>query len=284
MTHLNGIIETLAAGGTVFGSFVAPEPTAAVQFRDAGYDALVFEAEHKPWDASELRDALQYLLDRRQLNESSSLTPSATPIVRIPPNGDEFSQWHAKQALDLGAYGIVWPHIDTVEAARNAVAACRYPSVNEEAGPAGLRGDSPAWAARYWGVPLDEYYRRADVWPLAPDGDLLVTLMIESVRAIENLDAILSEVEGIGLVMVGEGDLSQELGVPRQFEHPTVMEHKERILEVAAAHGVAVGHPHVTEQNVEEVLTSGYRLLLTAPVTARPGLKRGRYLVSGQGR
>ena len=54
-------------------------------------------------------------------------------MVRIPANGVEKAQWHAKQALDIGCYGIVWPHISTVEEAYNAVAACRYPRLQERA-------------------------------------------------------------------------------------------------------------------------------------------------------
>lgn len=277
MTRLNGIIDRFERGETVFGSFLAPEPVAAAGVRDSGYDAVLFETEHKPWDPSRLKDALQYLLDRRQIHAAGGLAPAVTPLVRIPPNGDEHSQWHAKQALDLGAYGVVWPHVDTVEAARNAVSSCRYPRLDRDSRePAGVRGDSPAWAARYWGVSTDEYYRRADVWPLAPEGEILVGLMIESVQAIERLDEILDQVPGVGLVMVGEGDLSQELGLPRQYEHPTVLASKERILQVCGARGVAVGHPHVTEKNVDEVLDQGYRLLLTAPVVSHPGLTRGR--------
>jgi 4-hydroxy-2-oxoheptanedioate aldolase len=277
VARLNGIIDRLERGGTVFGTFAAPESAAAISLRDTDYDMALFEAEHKPWDPPQLRDALQYLLDRREVHAAGDLAPAVTPLVRVPPNGAELSQWHAKQALDLGAYGVVWPHVDTVEEARNAVAACRYPRLdNGEREPAGLRGDSPAWAARYWGVTTAEYYRRADVWPLAPDGEILVGLMIESVRAVENLDAILREVAGVGFVMVGEGDLSQELGLARQYEHPTVMGHKQRVLKVCAAHGVPVAHPHVTKKNVDEVVGHGYRLLFTAPVVTRPGLVRGR--------
>lgn len=276
--RLNGIIDRFERGERVFATFASPDAAAAIAVRNADYDALIFEAEHKPWDAPELRDAMQYLLDRRAVHDADTLTPAVTPLVRIPPNGGERAQWHAKQALDLGAYGIVWPHVDTVDDARNAVAACRYPGIDQRAElePLGLRGDSPAWAARYWGVPVPEYYDRADVWPLAPAGEILVALMIESVRAIENLDDILAQVPGVGLVLVGEGDLSQELGVPRQFEHPTVREHRDRIVELCQARGVAVGHPHVTERNVDEVVERGYQFLMTAPVTTYPGLVRGR--------
>jgi 4-hydroxy-2-oxoheptanedioate aldolase len=278
--RLNRIIDKFEKGERVFATFASPDPAGAIAVRDAGYDALLFEAEHKPWDVPQLKDAMQYLVDRRQVFEADTLAPRTTPLVRIPPNGGERSQWHAKQALDLGAYGIVWPHVDTMEDARNAVAACRYPSINQDESrePFGLRGDSPAWASRYWGVPVDEYYKRADVWPLAPQGEILVGLMIESVRAVENLDEILEQVPGVGLILVGEGDLSQELGVARQFEHPTVQAHRNRVVEICNAKGVPVGHPHVTERNVDEVLEKGYQFLMTAPVVTYPGLVRGRNL------
>ena len=55
------------------------------------------------------------------------------------------NQWIAKQVLDSGVYGIVWPHVSTVEEARNAVVACRYPRPKDAPlyEPAGQRGDAP---------------------------------------------------------------------------------------------------------------------------------------------
>ena len=280
MARLNKVIAELAAGRHVFAAFAAADPGVAEEFGGTDYDAVVFETEHKPWDADELRDSFQYLLSRRQIFDADGLAPAVTPLVRIPVNGAERGQWHAKQALDLGAYGIVWPHIAEVAEARNAVAACRYPRLPDEPRyqPAGLRGDGPAAAARYWGVPNAEYYAMSDVWPLDPDGEILVTLMIEDQRGIENLPAMLDEVPGIGLVLIGEGDMSQELGVPRQYEHPRMRECKRRILDVCAARDVPVGHPHVTADNVAQVLDDGYRFLMTAPVRSYPGLELGRKL------
>ena len=127
LARLNGVIRALEQGQTAFAAFTPAETDAALAFSTASYDAIVFEMEHNPWDARMLRDCLQYMLSRRQIVESASLAPAVTPFVRIPPNGNEKNQWLAKQALDLGAYGIVWPHISTVEQAYNAVAACRYP-------------------------------------------------------------------------------------------------------------------------------------------------------------
>ena len=82
------------------------------------------------------------------------------------------AQWQAKQALDIGCYGIVFPHISTVEEAYNAVAACRYPRLKTAPHyePAGIRGDGPTGAVRYWGLTQQEYYQKADVWPLDPQG------------------------------------------------------------------------------------------------------------------
>jgi 4-hydroxy-2-oxoheptanedioate aldolase len=280
VARLNRVIGALEAGQHAFAAFLPPDPAAALEYATTEYDGLVFEAEHKPWDVPALRDSLQYLLDRRQIFRADSVAAAVTPLVRIPANGAEKAQWHAKQALDLGAYGIVWPHITRVEEAYNAVAACRYPRLpnTPRFEPAGVRGDSPAAAARYWGLANTEYYAKSDVWPLDPDGEILVAIMIESQRGIENLPDILDQVPGIGLVIVGEGDMSQELGVPRQFDHPRMVACKRRVLDVCAARGVAVGHPHVTADNVDQVLDDGYRFLMTQPVRTYPGLTLGRKL------
>ncbi|MEU0447780.1 HpcH/HpaI aldolase family protein [Streptomyces tendae] len=274
------MIERLAAGEHVFATFSAADPVAAVELSTTEYDGVVFEMEHKPWDINALKDSFQYLLSRRQVFEADSLAPAVTPMVRIPANGAEKAQWHAKQALDLGAFGVIWPHVSTVEEARNAVAACRYPRLPEAPlyEPAGLRGDGPHAATRYWGISNIEYYAKADVWPLAEDGEILVGLMIEDQLGIRNLPDILDQVPGIGLILIGEGDMSQELGFPRQYEHPRVLECKRQILDICNARGIAVGHPHVTAGNVERVLADGYRFLMSAPVRTYPGLDKARKL------
>src|SRR5215831_10502723 len=198
-SRLNGVIRALEQGQRAFGSFSPPDIDSALAFSASKYDGIIFEMEHNPWDTRTLRDCLQYMLNRWQIADSASVAPLVTPFVRIPPNGGEKSQWLAKQALDLGVYGIVWPHISTVDQAYNAVAACRYPRLRSAPlyEPAGIRGDGPEGAVRYWGLLQQEYYARADVWPLAPDGEVLVILMIEDTLAIKNLDAILGNVPGI---------------------------------------------------------------------------------------
>jgi len=278
--RLNGVIRALEQGQRSFTAFSPPEIDSALAFSTAKYDGVVFEMEHNPWDITGLKHSLQYMLNRQQIVRSGSLAPAVTPMVRIPPNGGEKNQFFAKQALDLGVYGIVWPHISTVEQAYNAVAACRYPRLKTAPRyePAGLRGDAPTAAARYWGLSQQEYYGKADVWPLDPKGEILVILMIEDTQGIANLADMLKNVPGIGVVLIGEGDLSQELGVPRQYDHPTVVEAMAQIVRTCAAHNVPVGHPHVGSDNVERVLAEGYRFLMAAPVRSFGALEKGRQL------
>ena len=277
--RLNGIIRTWEQGKPALASWVHAEKQNAIEFSAAPYDALVFEMEHNPWDVQALQDSMQYLLNRKQIHEAGSLAPALTPIVRVPPNGSERNQWFAKQALDRGVYGVIWPHISDAAQAYSAVAACRYPRQKTAPfhEPAGARGDGPHGAVRYWGLSQQEYYDRADVWPLNPRGELLVFLMIEDQQGIANLDEIL-KVPGIGCVLIGEGDLSQELGYPRQYEHPVVKEAMAQIVATCKKHNVPVGHPHVTAKNVESVLAQGYRFLMSSPLRSYATIQRAREL------
>jgi 4-hydroxy-2-oxoheptanedioate aldolase len=279
-SRLNGIIRALEQGHPAFTAFSPAEVDAALAFSVAKYDGIVFELEHNAWDARALRDCLQYLLNRRQIAQSASLAPHVTPLVRIPPNGAEKNQWFAKQALDLGAYGIIWPHVSTVEEAYNAVSACRYPRMKTQPlyEPAGQRGDGPASALRYWGLTQQEYYKKADVWPLNPDGEIFVILMIEDTKGIANLNDILKNVPGIGAILIGEGDLSQELGYPRQYEHPAILEAMAQVVATCKQHNVPVGHPHVEASNAERILKEGYRFLMCAPARSYAGLEKARAL------
>lgn len=278
VNRLNGAIHALEAGAITFTTFAPPDIETAQAIAAAPYDAVVFEMEHRPYDILTLRNCMQYMLDRRQILSSGTLSPAVAPMVRIPPNGGEMNQWMAKQVLDLGVYGVVWPHVSTVDEARNAVSACRYPRPEgaERFHPAGQRGDSPRTAARYWGLSNSEYYARADVWPLDPKGEILVAIMCEEKRAIKNLPKILEEVPGISVVLIGEGDLSQDFGHPREYEHPTVKSAINDALAICQHYKVPCGHPHVTSANVEELVERGFRWLMAAPEQSFKALDIGR--------
>lgn len=276
--RLNGAIRALEAGKPAFVPFSPAEIGSALTISSAPFDGVVFEMEHGPYDIKALRDCLQYMLNRRQIVTSGSIAPAVTPFVRIPPNGGENNQWLAKQVLDIGVYGVIWPHVSTVDDARNAVAACRYPRPPEAKyyEPAGQRGDAPTAAARYWGLTGPEYYQRADVWPLNPQGEILVVVMCEEKRAIANLPKMLEQVPGIGVVLIGEGDLSQDLGHPREYEHPAVVSAMNDILAICQHYNVPCGHPHVGTKNIEGLITQGYRWLMPGVVPSFAALELGR--------
>jgi 4-hydroxy-2-oxoheptanedioate aldolase len=280
LPRLNGVIRALESGQHAFTLFTPCDVESAIALQNAKYDGVVFEGEHNGWDIRALRDSLQYLLNRAQIAKSGLVAPALTPSARIPANGIEKNQFLAKQALDLGCYGIIWPHISTVEEAYNAVAACRYPRMKNRPlyEPAGIRGDGPTQAVRYWGITQQEYYERADVWPLAPQGEIFVIIQIEDLAGIANLGDMLANVPGIGAVLIGEGDLSQELGYPRQYEHKVVLDAMAQIVDTCKKHSVIVGHPHVDASNAERVIKEGYRYLMCAAPRSFATLEKARGL------
>src|SRR5439155_17918121 len=98
--------------------------------------------------------------------------------------------------------------------ALSAVQSMRYPQRKGSRyfEPVGLRGLSPQNAVWFWGIPNDEYLRRADLWPLNPQGDLIAIMLIESALGLKNVDEIAS-VPGVGGLYAGTGDLSNSMGV-----------------------------------------------------------------------
>src|SRR5438093_3021287 len=164
--RLNGVINALEAGKTAFVGFSPVDVEGAMALAGSNLYGVAVEMEHAPMSAPALRDALQFMLDRRQILDSGTLAPKVTPMVRIPPNGNEMNQWIAKQVLDIGVFGIIFPHVSSVEEARNAVAACRYPRLPDAPlyDPPGIRGDAPVRPARYGGPSQPDYYKRSAGW------------------------------------------------------------------------------------------------------------------------
>ena len=94
--RLNGVIRALESGKPAFAAFSPATPEAALGMQGTKYDGVVFETEHNVWDGTNVRHALQYLLNRNEIVKGGSLAPAITPIVRIPPNGAEMNQHFSK--------------------------------------------------------------------------------------------------------------------------------------------------------------------------------------------
>ncbi|MEQ9568977.1 MAG: aldolase/citrate lyase family protein [Longimicrobiales bacterium] len=105
--------------------------------------------------------------------------------------------------LDTGVSGIMFVEVETAEETRTALSAMRWAS----AGGTRPEGDVGA-AAADWGVDADEYRRRADLWPLAPDGELVAWIIVETPEGLANVREI-AAVPGIGVLWPGAGTLRQ---------------------------------------------------------------------------
>jgi 4-hydroxy-2-oxoheptanedioate aldolase len=277
--RLNGAIRAFIERRPMFAAITPAEPALVPELCRGGYDAIIFDLEHGPYDIRALRYSLQHMLDRGTIMDRGDLSPPVTPLARIPAEGPEMSRWHAKQALDAGVYGVVWPRTSTVEQAQNAVAACRYPpsTTSRHPTPAGVRGFGPSFAARYWGLEPAEYCERADVWPLAPHGEVLVVIMCEDREGVRNLDTILDSVPGIGAVLLGPADLSMDLG-HRGRPHPQVEQLLDSALATCLKHHIPCGLPGVGADQVAARLDQGYAWIIPAPTpsTHHPAIEAGR--------
>ena len=181
MVRYNKVIELLEQGKPVFCSGLvwngSLDDLAFVA--DSEYDMTIIEMEHRDFSFDKLRMSLQFLLSRKRIAEGGSLQADPVPLVRVPPNVRERNQWVLKQALDTGVYGLVLPHLNTVEDAQAAVVAARYPQVPGSADfePQGERGWWSRGRAALLGPGAGKVLRRGG--PLAagpgrkyaPDGD-----------------------------------------------------------------------------------------------------------------
>jgi 4-hydroxy-2-oxoheptanedioate aldolase len=190
----------------------------------------LIEMEHGPYI---LDQAIKTLAELRPAGASR---PKLTPVVRIPQEGDEVVKSTIKQVLDQGVMGVIVPHVRTKAQAAKIVEAMRYPPQRgaKYPTPIGIRGWGPTRAARYWGLAAPDYARRADVWPLNPEGELLAIAMLESQEAVNNIKEILS-VPGLGAVLIGPADLSLSLGVGNPGGNPTAPEVEAATATVAKA-------------------------------------------------
>jgi 4-hydroxy-2-oxoheptanedioate aldolase len=277
--RLNRMLELWEQGKPAIGAFARfRDADAAAYYAQSQLDFVVFDLEHGSTDFTQLRIFMQFMVDKSQLLKKGNLQPNVTPLARIPSNGSEKNQWVVKQVLDVGAFGLMSPHIKNVEEARALVANSRYP---QKAGatdtdPPGERGVSPAVAARYWGIPVAEYFERADAWPLDPKGEIAVIAMIESGEAVRNIRQILTEVKGVSAVFIGPNDLSTSLGYPGQMEHPETEKAVQQVLAVTKELNVPCGIL-VFKHNIEKRVLEGFKYLVIAgtPGETEEALKIG---------
>ncbi len=208
MTFQNPLTSAWRRGETVLGAWCTlPDPFAAEIFGRQGYHYVCVDQQHGMIDDSTAFPMVQAI--------SAS---GAAPMVRVRWNEPAAIM----SALDVGALGVIIPMIETRADAEAAVSACRFP-------PKGQRSFGPIRARDVMGS-------------TDPDvlGDVACIIMIETARAIADLDDIVST-PGIDGVYIGPSDLALALGEKPGSTAPIVDETVQQIADAAHRHGVAVG-------------------------------------------
>ena len=251
--RLNRTIELLSQGRATFGVLSHDRSLEnARAIARSGLDYVFVDMEHAPLDIQALRMFLLGMIDKQRIVEKGNLQMDVTPLVRIPPNGRDQATFIAKQVLDVGAMGIMFPYVNTAAEAEMAVRSMRYPQLrgSPDMLPAGIRGAAPVNATWFWGV--SDYQARADVWPLDPKGELMAVIQIETEEALTNVDAIVA-VLGVSAIFIGPADLSLSLGY--QVNAPEVEAAIQRILRAARARKLPIGittDPDTVERRLKE--------------------------------
>jgi 4-hydroxy-2-oxoheptanedioate aldolase len=147
--------------------------------------------------------------------------------------------------------------VETVEEVNQAIAAMRFPSKGGTRPEEGFDN-----AAAYWGLTHAEYLEKADVWPINPNGELLITTIIESREGVANVRAI-AAVPGVAIITVGSGTLSgvfssRNAAGERVLDQEGFDEAVATILAACKEFGKACGYPANNPAEVEALMADGW--------------------------
>jgi 2-keto-3-deoxy-L-rhamnonate aldolase RhmA len=200
MSRENGLIRNLKAGGTSICLPIRISRSAHVlhMAHAAGFDSVYIDMEQSDVSIADIGQLCQ-----------SAWGADVTPLVRVP----EMDTHITRRVLDGGAGGVIVPHVDTQEMAKEAVDAVRF-------APRGSRSGA--------GAGLATGYAGGKEAEQELDRQTILITMIESTTAINNADAI-AATDGVDMLFVGTGDLSRELGVHGDPAHPKIKEAYEQV-------------------------------------------------------
>lgn len=222
----NQLKARLKKGETVTGTFVGlGHPDVTEWLSQIGYDFLLLDGEHSPIGFETMQMLMQ------AMNGTSCV-----PIVR--------PQWNdmvvVKRVLDLGAYGVLLPWVNSKEEAEYAVRICKYP-------PDGIRGCGPRRAATF----DPDYFNTANE-------ELLIAVQIETQQAVDNVDEILA-VDGVDACYIGPYDLALSmLGGPPEWDNPRYLAAFDKVLAAGEKRAKPTGM-FTGPDNIEWAIKKGFR-------------------------
>jgi 2-keto-3-deoxy-L-rhamnonate aldolase RhmA len=229
----NPVKGILAEGGRAFGTMITSVTWPGIMeiLAASGWQFVVIDTEHSLYNHETIENLLR-----------AARQSGIVPLVR-PADADYYL---ISRMLDLGAYGVMVPRVDSVAEATQIGNATRYP-------PVGVRG-AGGNILSVCGLPLPEYIKHAN-------SVLLTAIMMESQQAIDNLDE-LAAVPNTDVLVIGPTDLSINLGIPGQTDHPKFIAAAEKVVAAAEKNKKTAGIHVGTVKECERWSKHGFRYLM----------------------
>lgn len=231
---INPVKRALAEGKAQIGTWLSlGDPFAARLLARVGFPWLTVDLEHNPidWQTAALMFA-------------AIADANCVPLARVPRGDHDL----IKRVLDSGAMGIVVPMVNTVDEAKTAIAAAKYP-------PTGNRSIGGSMPALNFGTTAGEYYKHAN-------DNILVILQTESPEGVDNAEEIYS-LPGVDAIFVGPNDLLWQMR-PEDGSDPTPEEFEsmlQRILAAGRKTGTPVGIHAFSVEDVKHRVAEGWQFL-----------------------
>jgi 2-keto-3-deoxy-L-rhamnonate aldolase RhmA len=226
--------ERLAADELVLCLALTQARTADIPMVAAanGFDAVYVDLEHTATS-----------FETTALLCTGAIAAGITPLVRVPSHDH-----HLTRSLDVGAMGVIVPHVETRAEAEAIADACRFPP----RGHRSVAGPNPS--NRYQPMPPRELLDHFDA-------QNTVAVMLETPRAIADADAI-AAVEGVDMVMVGPHDLSAEMGILGQFRDDAMLDALRTVAKACRARSKVFGIAGIRDlELLSELVELGLRFV-----------------------
>ena len=262
--RINKCIELLEEGQPIYYAATYGGYKEGKSMAQTWADYILYSMEHSPVDFGLLREFMKGLVDGGP-TPSGHRTPAVIAIVPVPGTDKDTmtaGAWLVQQALAQGIHGVLLVRVRGPEAVKVFVQSARYP-IHKQAIDVigeGVRGwgshKFPAWV---WGIDEIEYLKKADVWPLNPEGEIMLGLRIEDRHALENTEKSVA-VPGIAFAEHGPRDMGLSYGYLEGRADPPVPEEVnragDRVLAACKANGVSF-LDNVLPDNVVQQLDRG---------------------------
>ncbi len=230
---MNKVKEKLKKGEVAYGQMVLELFSAGVgpMLSAAGMEFVLYDMEHGRCDISMVAQMI-----------ALSRTTDIVPMVRVP----DLNSAPLSRVLDLGARGVMVPRVETRAQMEDIVALLKY-------APEGRRGVA-------LGIAHDLYRAGGPSSFAESNADIMVIALLETVKAFENLDAIVS-VPGLDVAWMGHYDLTVSMGIPAQFDHPRFLAAMDDLVATCKRHNVAPGFLPATPADTIHWIKKGFRMI-----------------------